>query len=292
MFKVGDIFKDRYQILELLGSGATSKVFKVTDLESSKFFALKVLNKSLIDCLSVRRQFKNELIASYKVNHPNLLKSYSYFEDEKSQVHLMEYIFAKTLRDLLLIKSLNLKNKFEILIQITQGVLALHKQDIIHTDLKPENIMINHEADVKIIDFSINSNVKLFATPTYLSPETLLNNKITKFSDQFVLGLIAFELITGKALVSEENLGVLTVNYLKNQALDISLLDAYLTRGQKKIFSKMLSVREEDRYQNLYHLIIDLNSVSTQQVVKIYTSDEFKDRHKVGIDILKKLLPF
>ncbi|RMD87581.1 MAG: serine/threonine protein kinase, partial [Candidatus Dadabacteria bacterium] len=210
-FEPGTIFGQRYEIIRCLGSGGMGVVYLACDTEYRDFLvALKLLYPGIVDSPEARERFRNEIVASYRVNHKNVVRAFEYFDSDEYQAYAMEYIAGGDLADLMEGISpdnpLPEKKIADILFQISSGLNAIHSQGILHRDLKPENILLTPDGVVKINDFGVarlKGSITLTAvgamvgTPKYVSPEYIESGHCDQRSDIYAVGIIGYELLTG-----------------------------------------------------------------------------------------------
>ncbi len=197
----------KYQIDSLLGKGGMGEVYKAHDFALGRFVALKVMRGPALDDANARERFVREAQAAGGLRHPNIVTVYDLGEFEDRMFIAMEFIHGEDLEHLIKKKSrLTVDDKFNIMIQVCEGVSYAHKHQIIHRDLKPSNIRIDEEGIAKIMDFGIakleSSNMTasgtVMGTPFYMSPEQVRGMRVDQRSDVFSLGAILYELFAYK----------------------------------------------------------------------------------------------
>jgi hypothetical protein len=229
-FQVGEILESRYRILGLLGRGGMGEVYRADDLRLGQQVALKFLPLALGQDPVRLAQFHNEVRTARQVSHPNVCRVYDIGEvskGESGQPQLfitMEYVDGEDLSALLRrIGRFPEDKAIEIARQVCAGLAAAHDKGILHRDLKPANIMLDSAGKVRLMDFSLASVGEVSdvraGTPAYMAPEQLQGREVTVRSDIFALGLVLYELFTGRRvfdaktvgdLVSQHELGVTT----------------------------------------------------------------------------------
>jgi serine/threonine protein kinase len=215
--KPGMIVQGKYEILRCLGAGSMGMVYAVKHLDlQGRVLALKVLFSDVAKDEVQAARFKNEIVASYEVNHPHVVRAYDYFRENNMIAYTMEYVSGGDLADRLgEDELLSIDDILLMLRQMASGVQAIHQAGIIHRDLKPENILLSEQGDVKITDFGIARNLKgprltdhggIVGTFAYVSPEYLEHGKVDVRSDIYSLGVLAYEMITGVPPYSAKNI--------------------------------------------------------------------------------------
>lgn len=204
---------DRYVKIKSLGEGAQGNVYLANDTKLESKVAIKSLHQSLItDSLHVKR-FEEEArtLASFR-KHPNIIEVYDIIVNKKGCYLIMEYFegypLDKYIRNIT--GPIPEKKALDIFIMILDAMNTIHNKNIIHRDIKPSNIMINDDSDIRLLDFGIAKNIENDAkltkvggsagyTPMYMSPEHCNGDKITKYSDIYSLGVVLWQMLTGKA---------------------------------------------------------------------------------------------
>ena len=205
----GKILFRRFRTVCCLSARHDSGVYLCQDIEQgNREVALKIVSSELTKDSDSLDRFRNELQVSNRIMHPNVLNGEEFFEDDSFAAFSMDYAPGGTLSQVLGQKEpVSLERALDILIELAEALEAIHEAGILHRDLKPENILFDSRGKVKIADFGIallGSSVKtskdqaLFGTVNYLSPEYIQTGRFDQRSDIYSLGLIAYELITGR----------------------------------------------------------------------------------------------
>ena len=210
----GAVFAGRYAVQHCLGRGSMGIVYSCLPLAfSGRQVALKVLYPEIVSDKTSLARFRNEIIASYDIHHPHVVKAYEYFREGQTVGYTMEYVGGGDMRKL--IENSEKLSVFEIirlLIQVASGVQAIHENNIVHRDLKPENLLLTAGGDIKITDFGtirrdhwrqITDSGGVVGTVDYMAPEYLSAGVLDLHSDIFSIGVIAYELLTGRSPFAE-----------------------------------------------------------------------------------------
>src|SRR5436190_9544058 len=215
VLRSGSVLGGRYEILRQLGVGGMGAVYKARDSELDRNVALKVIRPELANQPEIVQRFKQELILARQVTHKNVIRIFDLGEADGIKFISMDYIEGQDLRSLL-----NQKGKFTsqeataIIVQVCQALEAAHSEGVVHRDLKPQNIMIDAQGKVTVMDFGIAHSAEftgmtqtgaLLGTPEYMSPEQAKGLTADSRSDVFTLGLIFYELLTGKTPYKGDN---------------------------------------------------------------------------------------
>jgi serine/threonine protein kinase len=202
-FAPGTLIAERYRIISLLGRGGMGEVFRADDLTLGQPVALKFLPESMIDTLMLER-FRNEVRIARRISHPNVCRVYDIGETDNHVFLSMEYVDGEDLSSLLRrIGRLPRDKALEIARKISAGLAAAHDKGVLHRDLKPSNIMLDERGEVLIMDFGLAGLAHEIkdvrsGTPAYMAPEQLVGKEVTVRSDIYALGLVLYELFTGK----------------------------------------------------------------------------------------------
>src|SRR5271154_2880050 len=205
-FVPGTLLGGRYRIIGLLGQGGMGEVYRATDLTLGQSVALKFLPHAAVLSDALLERFHGEVRVARQVSHPNVCRVYDIGEAEGMPFISMEYVDGEDLASLLLrIGRLPADKAVETARKLCAGLAAAHDRGIIHRDLKPQNIMMNKRGDVVIMDFGLAAIADQLSgaevrngTPAYMAPEQLKGSEVTSKSDIYALGLVLYELFTGK----------------------------------------------------------------------------------------------
>lgn len=265
-----------YQILEKLGEGGMGVVYKAHDTKLDRLVAIKFLPTNSSATPENKARFIQEAKATAALNHPNILSIYEIDEDEKHAFIVLEYIDGQTLKDYLAtIKTgsgVPIKQAIEWTEKIAQGLKVAHDKNIIHRDIKAENIMLTKSGQLKIMDFglaklrsqsSLTRAGSSLGTLSYMSPEQAQGLNADNRSDLWSLGILFFELLTGDLpFKSEHEAGLMYLVVNQDPPLP-SELDRRLPESIDGVVMKMLEKEREKRYQNVDELLGALSSLNT-----------------------------
>ncbi len=216
-FTPGTILADRYRIIGLLGRGGMGEVYRADDLKLGQPVALKFLPPKLADDPVRRERFFAEVRITRQLSHPNICRVYDIAEINGRHFLSMEFIDGEDLASLLKrIGHLTNEKALDIARQLAAGLAAAHEQGVLHRDLKPANIMLDGHGRVRITDFGLaiavedeSQAVEIAGTPAYMAPEQLAGKGATVRSDMYSLGLVLYEIYTGKKAFTATNLAEL-----------------------------------------------------------------------------------
>lgn len=292
MININEIINERYKILNVLGHGGMSDVYEARDIIFKRNVAIKLIKTEFSDKAENLIRFENEARFSSAINHPNIIKIYDYNTYKGLPYIVNEYVRGQTLRDVLDFKRrLTVKESCRIMIQLCDALIFIHSKNIIHRDIKPNNIFYNASGDIKLGDFgisylinssyNINENKKVMGTAQYLAPEIIRGKTPTFQSDIYSLGITFYELITGRVPFDGENpteIARMQVNLSIASPLTI-IPD--LPKEVETIIKKATSKDLYERYQNV--------SILKQDFINLYNN---KKAMKKGRSFISRLFGF
>src|SRR5271157_256434 len=270
VLQIGDVLGGRYEILQLLGEGGMGAVYKAADRELDRFVALKVIRPELASNPSILARFKQELLLAHQVTHRNVIRIYDLGEAEGVKFITMEFIEGQDLRSII-----REKKKFapeeavEVIQQVCLALDAAHTVGVIHRDLKPQNIMRDATGRILVMDFGLARTLEgdgmtqtgaIVGTMEYMSPEQALAKDLDQRSDIFALGLILYELLTGKTPFQAESALASLIKRTQERAIPVSDIDAQIPGALSGIVSKCLERDVNERYQTASAILADLNT--------------------------------
>src|SRR5450432_1358234 len=269
LLEAGTVLALRYEVLKTLGVGGMGAVYKAKDLEMDRMVALKVIRPDLARNASIVDRFKQELRLSHQVTHKNVIRIYDLGESDGVKFITMEFIEGQDLRSLI-----QEKQKFtpeaavEIMRQVCQALEAAHSVGVIHRDLKPQNIMRDMTGRILVMDFGLARTIEgdgmtqtgaMVGTMDYMSPEQALGKELDQRSDIFALGLIFYELLTGKMPFKADSALASLIKRTQKRAAPVSSHDAEIPATLSGIVSKCLENDATLRYQKTSEVLDDLD---------------------------------
>ncbi|MBK9261349.1 MAG: serine/threonine protein kinase [Polyangiaceae bacterium] len=253
----GHVLAGRYEIVAKLGHGGMGAVFRAHDRELGEDVALKVILPERVRDPGVLDRFRREVKLARKIAHPNVCRVFDMGEEGNLRFLTMEFIAGKSLRELLANGPLEPTRALVILHQIIEGVAAAHAQGVVHRDLKPDNVMIRDGGQAVVADFGLartptgNTAASNFAgTPAYMSPEQLRGEPLDARSDIFALGIVAYEMLTGRLPFTGASLGAIAAATLRDAPapFELSTLSDSMQRGIKTAILRALEKKPADRF--------------------------------------------
>ncbi len=264
----GTTFARRYRVIEDLGKGGMGRVYKVLDTEVGEKLALKLLNPEIAaDSQNIER-FRNELKLARTVSHRNICRMYDLGREGDAYYITMEYVSGEDLKSLIhRIGALPLGKAVSIARQVCEGLAEAHSLGIVHRDLKPHNIMIDREGNARIMDFGIARSVKakgitgagmMIGTPEYMSPEQVDGKDADKRSDIYALGVVLFEMLTGRLPFEGDTPLSVAVKQKTEAPPDPRKLNPQVPEDLRHLVLKCLEKSREKRYADTSVLLSDL----------------------------------
>ena len=266
----GMMLAGRYEILQTIGEGGMGAVYKAKDRELDRFVALKVIRPELASDPSILARFKKELLLAHQVTHRNVIRIYDLGEGEGVKFITMEFIEGKDLRSLIREKKkFTPEEAVDVIQQVCQALHAAHSVGVIHRDLKPQNIMQDASGRILVMDFGLARTLEgdgmtqtgaLVGTMEYMSPEQALGKDLDQRSDIFALGLILYEMLTGKAPFQAESALASLIKRTQERATPVSDIDAQIPGALSGIVSKCLERDLNQRYESASAILSDLDT--------------------------------
>lgn len=266
MIKIGMMIGDRYEILEKIGTGGMSDVYKAKCHKLNRFVAIKVLKQEFSENANFVSKFRTEAQAAAGLMHPNIVNVYDVGEENGIYYFVMEIVEGITLKKYIEKKArLSVKEAISIAIQVSMGIEAAHNNHIIHRDIKPQNIMISKEGKVKVTDFgiakaatsnTITSNV--MGSVHYTSPEQARGGYSDEKSDIYSLGITMFEMLTGRVPFNGETTVAIAIKHIQEELPSPREYVPEIPVSVEQIVFKCCQKSPDRRYQSMPELIDDL----------------------------------
>ncbi|MCM1176031.1 MAG: Stk1 family PASTA domain-containing Ser/Thr kinase [Blautia sp.] len=285
MIKIGMIIGDRYEILEKIGTGGMSDVYKAKDHKLNRFVAVKVLKQEFSENENFVSKFRIEAQAAAGLMHPNIVNVYDVGEEGGIYYIVMELVEGITLKKYIEKKArLSAKEAISIAIQVSMGIESAHNNHIIHRDIKPQNIIISKEGKVKVTDFgiakaatsnTITSNV--MGSVHYTSPEQARGGYSDEKSDIYSLGVTMFEMLTGRVPFNGETTVAIAIKHIQEELPSPREFVAEIPISVEQIVCKCCQKSPDRRYQSMGELIVDLKQSlmnPDEDFVKVVDPDE------------------
>ena len=281
MIKIGMMIGDRYEILEKIGTGGMSDVYKAKCHKLNRFVAVKVLKQEFSENENFVSKFRVEAQAAAGLMHPNIVNVYDVGGENGIYYIVMELVEGITLKKYIEKKArLSYKEAVSIAIQVSMGIEAAHNNHIIHRDIKPQNIIISKEGKVKVTDFgiakaatsnTITSNV--MGSVHYTSPEQARGGYSDEKSDIYSLGITMFEMLTGRVPFNGETTVAIAIKHIQEELPSPKEFVPEIPTSVEQIVLKCCQKSPDRRYQSMGELIEDLKQSL------LYPDDDFVVRN-------------
>ncbi len=256
-----------YRILEKLGEGGMGVVYKAHDTSLDRDVALKFLPQSLTSDPTDKERFYHEARAAAALTHQNITVVHEIGEHENQLFIAMEYVEGRTLKELVESEALSIKKVLDAAIQVCEGLAAAHEKGIVHRDIKSDNIIVTAKGRAKIMDFGL-AKMKgasrltragsTLGTAAYMSPEQARGEEVDHRSDIFSLGVVLYEMLTGRLPFRGEHQAALIYSIVNEAPQPVARFNEKATPEIERIVSKALAKEREERYQHADDLLADL----------------------------------
>ena len=263
---IGRILDDRYEIIELIGSGGMANVYKALCHRLNRYDAVKIMRDETAANTELRRRFRAESQAVAMLSHPNIVSVYDVSHSDDVEYIVMELIDGITLKQYLQKKSvLDPAGVLDFTIQTAKALEHAHSKGIIHRDIKPQNIIISTDGKVKVTDFGIakatSSNTissDVMGSVHYASPEQARNGFVDGRSDIYSLGIVMFEMVTGRVPFDGDTTVAVALQHLQEEIARPSIYAPDLPISFEKIILKCTQKTPDRRYQTIEELLTDI----------------------------------
>lgn len=282
---IGKILGNRYEIIEKIGGGGMSVVYKAKCNVLNRFVAVKVLRHELTSDPEFIEKFKQESLAAASLTHPNIVGIYDTGCEDDVYYIVMEYVKGETLKDYIK-KRGNLSEEETIRIsrQIAEALKHAHSNKIVHRDIKPHNILITEDGIIKVTDFgiarastssTINNTSNVIGSVHYFSPEQARGGYVDEKSDIYSLGVVMYEMVTGVVPFDADNHISVAMKHIQEKPLPPSrkVGGINVSEDLENIIMKCLEKHQSYRYQNIDELLTDLNGLSTPPTKEVAVID-------------------
>lgn len=270
---IGEILGDRYELIEVIGEGGMAIVYKAKDKKLNRLVAVKVLKKEFSDNKDIAEKFKREATAIANLSDTNIVNVLDVGHEEEGNIDyfVMEYVSGKTLKDLIVYSGkLNYTTAIEIAIQIAKALDCAHRNNIIHRDIKPQNILVTENGDVKVTDFgiaksstasTITNTTTIMGSAHYLSPEQAKGTFIDGRSDIYSLGIVLYEMLTGRLPFDGESPVTIALKHIQEEAVPPKDINLAIPDSLNALVLKCIAKEATDRYVNVKELMMDLQKI-------------------------------
>ena len=245
---IGKRISGRYEIIKYIGGGGMSKVFLAHDVILDRNVAIKILNYDFTNEEDLKRRFMREALSATSLTHPHIVNIFDVGEEGELHYLVMEYIEGQTLKEFITSNGpLSPEQAIPIMRQLVSAISNAHYNGIIHRDIKPQNILMDSDGDVKITDFGIamalsatahTKTNSVLGTVHYLSPEQARGGMATMKSDIYSVGIVLYELLTGKLPFSGESAVAIALKHLQEETPSVRALFPTIPQSVENVILK------------------------------------------------------
>ena len=270
----GTLFARRYEVIEELGKGGMGRVYKVFDKKIKEKVALKLLSPEISSDEETVERFSNELKYARKIIHKNVCRMFDLGEEEGTHYITMEYVSGEDLKSMIrMMGRLSPGQAVSITRQVCEGLEEAHKLGVVHRDLKPQNIMIDREGNARIMDFGIARSLKakgitdggiIIGTPEYMAPEQVEGKEIDERADIYALGVILYEMLTGKVPFEGDTPLSIAVKHKTEMPQDPRKLNAQMPLDLSQLILNCLEKDRNKRPQSAEEVISQLVEIEQE----------------------------
>lgn len=272
------VLSDRYEIIEKIGVGGMAIVYKAKDLLLNRVVTIKVLREQFASDDDFVRRFRREAQSAASLSHPNIVSIYDVGKDGDTEYIVMEYVEGQNLKELIRnYAPLSSEQSINLARQIAEAIRHAHEHHIIHRDIKPHNILVTADGRAKVTDFGIARAVSaatmthtgdIIGSVHYLSPEQAKGVQTNEQSDLYSLGIILYELLTGKVPYDGETPVAIALKHLQENPVPPSQLNPRISQGIENVILKAIAKAPERRYQTAVEFVEDLNHIQNGEPIR------------------------
>ena len=276
---IGKVINERYELLEVVGSGGMATVYKAQDRLLNRFVAVKILKESLKYDSEITDKFSTEAKAAASLSHNNIVSVYDVGTSDGLNYIVMEFIDGETLKEYInRNKPIKWQTACEITIQIANALTAAHENGIIHRDIKPHNILITKDGTAKVADFGIAKAVSsdtvvaggsALGSVHYISPEQARGGFVDTASDLYSLGVVLYEMLTGSLPFDGDNAVSIALKKLEEEPLSPKVINLDIPQTLDTIVMKSISKEQHIRYKKAEEFAADLKSLLNEDSMHI-----------------------
>lgn len=272
------VFGDRYEIIERIGSGGMAIVYKAKDRLLNRIVTIKVLREQFAADEDFVRRFRREAQSAASLSHTNIVSIYDVGKEGETEYIVMEYVEGQNLKEIIRnYAPLSTEQALNLGIQIAEAIRHAHEHHIIHQDIKPHNILVTGDGRAKVTDFGIARAVSsatmthsgdIVGSVHYLSPEQAKGIQTNEQSDIYSLGIILYELLTGKVPYDGETPIAIALKHLQEEAVPPSKLNPRVNPALESLVLRTIAKAPEQRYATAKELLQDLHNVQAGQPLR------------------------
>ncbi len=297
---IGQLLDDRYEILEVIGTGGMAVVYKALDHRLNRPVAIKILKDEFSGDDEFRRRFRAEGEAVAMLSHPNIVQVYDVSSSDTANYLVMELINGISLKQYMEVKGvLNWKETLHFAMQIAKGLEHAHSRGIVHRDIKPHNVMVLKDGSVKVMDFGIARVMSKSNTLTkealgsvhYISPEQAKGGYTDSRSDIYSLSVVMYEMMTGRPPFDGESPVAVAIQHINGGAPKPSTLNPNIPVGLEQIILKGMALEPKDRYASATEMIQDMEEFRKNPAIDFRYQASAPAEHPIAIRGIPQTYP-
>ena len=299
-YYIGQLLDDRYEILEVIGTGGMAVVYKALDHRLNRPVAIKILKDEFSGDDEFRRRFRAEGEAVAMLSHPNIVQVYDVSSSDTANYLVMELINGISLKQYMEVKGvLNWKETLHFAMQIAKGLEHAHSRGIVHRDIKPHNVMVLKDGSVKVMDFGIARVMSKSNTLTkealgsvhYISPEQAKGGYTDSRSDIYSLSVVMYEMMTGRPPFDGESPVAVAIQHINGGAPKPSSLNPNIPVGMEQIILKGMALEPKDRYASATEMIQDMEEFRKNPAIDFRYQASAPAEHPIAIRGIPQTYP-
>lgn len=296
---IGEVLGNRYELIEKIGEGGMAIVYKARDNKLSRLVAVKILKREFANNKDISDKFKKEATAVANFSDANIVNVLDVGHEEEGNIDyfVMEYVDGKTLKELIVENGkLNYTVAISIAIQIAKALECAHRNNIIHRDVKPQNILVTENGLVKVTDFgiaksstsaTITNTTTIMGSAHYLSPEQAKGTFIDLRSDIYSLGIVLYEMVTGILPFDGESPVTIALKHIQSEPIEPKKHNASIPDSLNNLIMKSISKESINRYQNCRELINDLQKIKENPNTPIGARVNYDDGRTIVMEPIR-----
>ena len=296
---IGEVLGNRYELIEKIGEGGMAIVYKARDNKLSRLVAVKILKREFANNKDISDKFKKEATAVANFSDANIVNVLDVGHEEEGNIDyfVMEYVDGKTLKELIVENGkLNYTVAISIAIQIAKALECAHRNNIIHRDVKPQNILVTESGLVKVTDFgiaksstsaTITNTTTIMGSAHYLSPEQAKGTFIDLRSDIYSLGIVLYEMVTGILPFDGESPVTIALKHIQSEPIEPKKHNPSIPDSLNNLIMKAISKESINRYQNCRELINDLQKIKENPNTPIGARVNYDDGRTIVMEPIR-----
>jgi eukaryotic-like serine/threonine-protein kinase len=283
----GIVLGNRYELLEKIGEGGMSEVFKARCNKLNRFVAVKILKKEFCNNPDIVEKFKGEATAIATLSDNNIVNILDVGTQDNINYIVMEYVKGKTLKDIIKqVGKMNYETAISVAMQIARALDCAHRNNIIHRDVKPQNILVTEDGIMKVTDFgiaksatseTITNTSTIMGSAHYLSPEQAKGSFIDCRTDLYSLGVVLYEMVTGTLPFQADTAVTIALKHLQEEVVPPKNINSKVPDSLNQLILKAMEKEPIRRYQTAKEMIADLQKIKDDPNAKIDTKEEDND---------------